>query len=134
MQEHYFELDKVESITLTHESETSYNWMSAIPASPKTFLGIKYGMDPEIPAGWNDCFDKDNNEKFEWDRKPTSYFEQYNWYRVSPFRIHNKAHVTIYLSYKHSLGMYFDSTEEAQEYVNDLISSSDKEFHVIINK
>ena len=134
MQEHYFELNKVESITLTHERETSYRWMDSIPARPKTFLGFKYGMTPEIPAGWNDSFDKNGNEKFEWDRRTSEYFEQYSWYRVSPFRIYNKAHVTVYLSYKHSLGMHFDSTEEAQDYVNDLIASSDKEFHVIINK
>ncbi len=134
MKKHYFELDKVESITLTHERETSYNWMSAIPAKPKKFLGIKYGMEHEIPAGWNDCFDDDNNEKYAWDRKPSSYFKQYSWYRVTPFRIHNKAHVTVYLSYKHSLVMYFDSTEEAQAYVDNLINSTDKKFHVIINK
>jgi hypothetical protein len=49
-------------------------------------------------------------------------------------KIYNKAHVTIYLSYKHSLEMQFESTGEAQAYVDDLIESSDKSFHVIINK
>ena len=134
MQKNYFELDKVESITLTHERETPYRWMPLIPARPKTFLGIKYGMRPEIAPGWNNSFDGDGSEYNEWNRKQSSYFADYGWYRVSPFRIYNKAHVQIYLSYKHSLGMNFESNEEAQKYVDDLISSSDKKFHVIINK
>lgn len=134
MKKHYFELDKVDSITLTHETETEWRWMPSIPPRPKTFLGIKYGMEPGIIAGWNESFDKNGNEKYPWQRKQTSYFEDYSWYKVSQLRIYSKAYVTVYLSYKHSLGVYFDSTEEAQAYVDDLISSSDKEFHVIINK
>jgi hypothetical protein len=134
MQKHYFELDKVESITLKHERETSWKWCQAIPAHPKTFLGIRYGMHPEIPAGWSEYIDEDGTENYPWKRKQSSYFEEYTWYRVTPSKIYNKAHVTVYLSYKHSLGMNFNSSEEAQAYVDELISSSDKKFHVIINK
>ena len=134
MKKHYFELDKIESITLTHETETSYRWMDSIPARPKTFLGIKYGMEPEIPAGWNDYIKEDGTDRYPWDRKTSEYFEEYNWLKVLPFRIHNKANVSIYLSYKHTLGMNFDSNEEAQAYVDDLILGSDKKFTVIINK
>ena len=134
MKKHYFELDKIESITLTHETETSYRWMDSIPARPKTFLGIKYGMEPEIPAGWNDYIREDGTDRYPWDRKTSEYFEEYNWLKVLPFRIHNKANVSIYLSYKHTLGMNFDSNEEAQAYVDDLILGSDKKFTVIINK
>lgn len=134
MKKHYFELDKIESITLTHETETSYRWMDSIPARPKTFLGFKYGMEPEIPAGWNDYIREDGTDRYPWDRKTSEYFEEYNWLKVLPFRIHNKANVSIYLSYKHTLGMNFDSNEEAQAYVDDLILGSDKKFTVIINK
>lgn len=134
MQKHYFELDKVESITLTHERETEWRWFPEIPARPKTFLGIKYGMSEAIPAGWNEYIDDDGNEYLPSNRRQSSYFENYSWYRVTPSKIYNKAHVTVYLSYKHSLGMNFNSTEEAQAYVDDLISNSDKKFHVIINK
>ena len=134
MKKHYFELDKIESITLTHETETSYRWMDSIPARPKTFLGIKYGMEPEIPAGWNDYIREDGTDRYPWDRKTSEYFEEYNWLKVLPFRILNKANVSIYLSYKHTLGMNFDSNEAAQAYVDDLILGSDKKFTVIINK
>lgn len=134
MKKHYFELDKVDSITLTMERETSYRWFPEIPAKPKTFLGIKYGMTEAIPAGWNNYIDEDGNEYRPWARKQSSYFDDYSWYRVAPFRIHNKAHVEIRFGYKQSLGVNFDSNEEAQDYVDDLISSSDKQFHVIINK
>lgn len=134
MTKYYFELDKVQSITLTHENETSFRWMPSIPARPKTFLGFKYGMEPEIPAGWNDCIKEDGTDRYPHERKQSSYFEDYSWYKVLPFRIHNKANVSIYLSYRHTLGMRFDSNEEAQAYVDDLILGSDKKFHVIVNK
>lgn len=134
MKKYYFELDKVQSITITHETETSWRWMDSIPARPKTFLGFKYGMEPEIPAGWNDYIKGDGMDRYPHQRKQSTHFEGYDWLKVLPFRIHNKAHVAIYLSYRHTLGMYFDSNEEAQAYVDDLIASSDKKFHVIINK
>lgn len=135
MQKHYFELDKVDSITLTHETESSYRWFPEIPARPKTFLGFKTGkMYPAIPAGWNDIIDENGKEKYPGNRKQSSYFKDYPWYRVSPFRIFNKAHVEIRFGYKQTLGLRFESNEEAQEWVDDLIQSSDKEFHVIINK
>jgi hypothetical protein len=135
MQRHYFELNKVESITLTYEKELSYQWYDEIPASPRTFLGIQFGTKPLIPAGWNDMFDDDGTE-FKRYRKQSSYFADYPWYRISKVdkKIYNKAHVTVYLSYKHSLGVHFESTEKAQAYVDSLIESSDKRFHVIINK
>lgn len=134
MEKHYFEVDKVESITLTPETETSYRWMPSIPLKPKKFLGIKYGIKPEIPAGWNDHIREDGTDRYQHERLKSTYFEDYDCYKVTPFRIYYKAHVAIYLGYKHSLGMRFDSNEEAQAYVDDLINSTDKKFHVIINK
>jgi hypothetical protein len=136
MKKHYFELEKVDSITLTMERETSYRWCPKIPARPKTFLGIKYGMTEAIPAGWNDYFDDNRNEYRPWNRKQSSYFEYYSWYRVDEVakKLYNKAHVEIRFGYKQSFGVQFDSNEEAQAYVDELISSSDKQFHVIINK
>lgn len=139
MQKHYFELDKVDSITLTHETESSYRWFPEIPARPKTFLGFKTGkMHPAVPAGWNNNIDDNGNEHQyrTWDRKQSSYFKDYGWYRVDETtkRVYNKSHVEIRFGYKQTLGLRFESNEEAQEWVDDLISSSDKEFHVIINK
>lgn len=137
MQKHYFELDKVDSITLTHETETNYRWFPEIPAHPKTFLGFKYGMNPVVPAGWNDNIEDGTEYKPRvWSRKQSVYFNDYLWYRVdeNAKRIYNKSHVEIRFGYKQTLGVRFESNEEAQEYVDYLISSSDKEFHVIINK
>jgi hypothetical protein len=135
MKKHYFELDKVDSITLNYETETSFRWMPEIPAKPKTFFGIKYGMEPKIPSGWNDSFREDGSERYPFHtRKQSSYFNQYSWYKVTSFRIYNKAHVEIRFGYKQSFGVQFESNEEAQAYVDELIASSDKKFHVIINK
>jgi hypothetical protein len=138
MQKHYFELDKVDSITLTHETGTTYRWFPSIPPTPKTFLGIKYGMKPGIIAGWNNNVDNDGNEHQyrTWARTQSSYFKDYSWYRVdeNAKRVYNKAYVEIRFGYKQTFGVRFESNEEAQAYVDDLILCSDKEFHVIINK
>ncbi len=134
MQKHYFELDKVDSITITMEREASYRWFPEIPAKPKTFLGIKYGMTEAIPPGWNDHIDEDGNEYRPWNRRQSSYFDDYSFYKVTPFRIYSKAHVEIRFGYKQYFGIQFDSNEEAQAYVDDLILGSDKKFTVIINK
>jgi hypothetical protein len=135
MKKHYFELDKVDSITLTGERESSYRWFPEIPAKPKTFLGIKYGMQEAIPAGWNDYIDDDGTEYRPWNRKQSSYFEDYSSYKVCNItkRIYNKSHVEIRFGYKQSFGIQFNDNTEAQKYVDDLINSSDKQFHVIVN-
>lgn len=136
MQKHYFELDKVDSINLTTERESSYRWFPEIPARPKKFLGIKYGMAPEIPAGWNDCIDEDGKEYRPWSRKQSSYFEDYKFYRVDDVakRVYSKAHVEVRFGYKQSIGHSFNSNGEAQAWVDEIVASSDKKFHVIINE
>jgi len=130
MQKNYFQLDKVHSITLTYERESSYKWYAEIPAKPKiNFLGIQYGMTEAVPAGWSDY------EGGAWP-KHTSYFDGYKWYRVDEVnkKIYHKAHVDIRFSYKEGIGHNFDSNQEAQQWVDELIASSDKKFTVIINK
>ena len=48
--------------------------------------------------------------------------------------VFNKAHVDIRFNYKEGIGVRFDSSEEAEKYVNELVNASTKKFHVIINK
>lgn len=135
MKKHYFELDKVDSITLTLERETEYRWYPEIPETPKMFLGIPIGTNKAIPAGWNEYTDSAGNESWQRNRTKPSYFEKYSSYRIDEVnkRIYYKSHVEIRLGYKQSFGKTFDSNEEAQTYVDDLILGSDKKFTVIIN-
>ena len=139
MEKHYFELDKIESITLTTEIESSYRWFPELPAKPITFLGIKFGMHDAVPGGWNDMYsDADGLEFRDYlrYRKPTSYFEDKTYYRVCDItkRIYNKAHVAIGLGYKRSIGLRFDSDAEAQAWVDKIVSKMAKEVVVIINQ
>jgi hypothetical protein len=129
MQKNYFQLDLVHSITLTYERETGYEWYAEIPAKPKTFLGIQYSMTEAIPAGWSDY-------ECGWNPVPTRYFDKYKWYRVDEAnkKVYHKAHVDIRFNYKEGIGHNFNSNEEAQKWVDELIASSDKKFTVIINK
>jgi hypothetical protein len=136
MQKHYFELDKVDSITLTMEKDAGYIWYDEIPARPRTFLGIRIGTVPAIPAGWNEYDESSEGDWAKSRRKQKSYFEQYSWYRVDEKtkKITQKPHIEIRFGYKQSLGMRHDSNEEAQAWIDELISTTDKKFHIIINK
>jgi hypothetical protein len=129
MKKYYFDLDAVKSVILTYESESRYKWFKEIPARSKKFLGLKIGIIPAIPAGWSDY----EHGKYP---KPSSYFDDYTWYRVDEInkKIWNKAHVEVRFSYKDSTGYNFNSNEEAQAWVDELIMSSHKKFQIIITK
>ena len=126
MKKYYIELDKIRTIQLTQERETDYRWFDEIPAQPMTFLGIKYSMTEKIPAGWNDFYENEINMSHL--RRPSSYFLDWDCYRVSAFRIYRKASVTISLGYRESFCEYFESTQEAQAYVDDLLLGLDRKF------
>ena len=49
-------------------------------------------------------------------------------------KVFNKSRVDIRFSDKEGIGVQFDSNEEAEKYVNELVNASTKKFHVIINK
>ena len=135
MQKHYFELDRVDSITLSMERESfNYYWKEAVPARPKKFLGIIIGTLPEVPAGWSEYEEEEENEYRR--RKQSSYFEDYKWYRVDDEakKLYSKACVEVRFGYKQSIGRSFNSNEEAQAWIDEIIASSNKKFHVIINE
>lgn len=136
MQKYYFDLDKVDSITLTMEKESGYAWYDEIPARPRKFLGIRVGTIPAIPAGWNEYDEAEHGDWAKSRRKQKSYFEQYSWYRVDETtkKIFHKPHVEIRFGYKKSLGKSFMTNEEAQAWIVKLVSSTDKKFQVIIHE
>jgi hypothetical protein len=131
MQKYYFELDKVDSITLTMERDSEYKWFEEIPDRSRKFLGLRFGTIKGIPAGWSN-YDLEYHHYNS--RVPTSYFYSYNWYRIDEEnkKIFNKAYVEVSLGYKRTISRNFESNEEAQSWVDDLISDSNKKFHVIV--
>ena len=136
MQKHYFEIGKIDSITISLEKESEYRWAPAIPERPKKFLGIRIGTKPAVPAGWTDY---DEEDDFNWAynlRKQASYFADYAWYKVDELNkeVRIKPHVEVRFGYKQSLGTRFETDAEAQAWVDELIATSDKKFTVIINK
>lgn len=134
MQKHYFELDQVHSITLTMEKESEYMWKEAVPARPKKFLGFTIGTRPGVPAGWSDCEEEDEYDLKH--RVQSSYFEKYQWYRVDELakKVLIKPYIEVRFGYKQSLSKRFETDAEAQAWVDELLASSEKKFHVIINK
>jgi hypothetical protein len=108
--------------------ETSFKWFEKVPAKPKTFLGFKYGMTEEIPEGWSSWDDGRNIRTLE-------DLSEYNWYLIDKEtkEVKEKSQVTVNLSDKTSYSMYFDTNEEAEDYLYELQEVTGKEFFVIGN-
>jgi hypothetical protein len=128
MIKYYFDLDKVSSITLKLEEESGYKWCDEVKPQPRYFLGFKIGLTRGKPAGW---WYEDEDY-----RRATSYFYDYKSYKVDLVnkKVTLRPRVTVYLGYKDCYTSYFDTDQQAQEYVDDLISKSKKNFQVIIEK
>jgi hypothetical protein len=127
MQKHYFKSDKVDSIIISMESESYYKWFDSIESMPKKFLGIKYGMMDYIQSGWS-VHSSEN-------RVQSSYIEKFKCYRIDEInkKVFNRTSVDIKLCDDVVITSIFDTNEEAQIYVDGLVSSSNKEFCVILN-
>ena len=63
-----------------------------------------------------------------------SYFDDYDWYRVDEIakRIFNKAHVSVHLGPKESVGMNFNSNQEALDWAEEIIIKSGKKLEAVI--
>jgi hypothetical protein len=123
----YFNLDLISAIHVTMERESGYKWFEAVSAKPKTFLGIRVGTEPAIPAGWSDW-------KSGFDRKDSLYFNDYTWYRVDEAekKVFNKAHVNVHLGAKENVSMNFNSNQEALDWAEGIIIKSGKKLEAVI--
>ena len=128
MSKYYFQVDRVVSMILQPGKKTSFKWFEKVPAKPKTFLGVKYGMTEEIPEGWSSWDDGRNIRTLE-------DLSEYNWYLIDKEtkEVKQKSQVTVNLSDKTSYSMYFDTNEEAEDYLYELQEVTGKEFFVIGN-
>jgi hypothetical protein len=128
MSRYYFEVDRVVSMSYHPEKETGYKWFEKVTAIPKTFLGIKYGMTEEIPEGWS----SHENGRY---RKTLEDLRYYNWNLINEEtkEIRHKSQISVNLTDNTSYGQYFDSEDEAEDYIYSLQEVTGKEFYPIGN-
>ena len=128
MGRYYFQVDRVASMSFQPEKEIGYKWFDKVPSKPKTFLGVKYGMTEETPEGWS-------NYNSGINRRTTEYLSEYKWYLINEEtkEIRQKSQITVNLSDKTSHSMYFDTEDEAEDYIYTLQEATGKEFYPIGN-
>jgi hypothetical protein len=110
------------------EKETGYKWFEKVPSTPKTFLGIKYGITEEIPEGWS-------SHKNGHYRKTLQDLSDCNWYLINEEtkEIRHKSQIVVNLINEKSYSMYFDTEDEAEDYIYTLQEATGKEFFPIGN-
>ena len=124
----YFETDKIQTVTLTMETLSGMKWLEERPEKTCKFLGITISRELRLKEGWGYGTYRDRYTTEELMKEHPSY-------RVDEReqKVYNKSYVSIYFSYNHTIGARFESNEEAQEYVDELIEQSGRIFNVIIN-
>tara|TARA_R110000782_G_C14636181_1_gene395026 strand:+ start:269 stop:658 length:390 start_codon:yes stop_codon:yes gene_type:complete len=122
----YFELDKVESMTLITERESGYKWFEEVTPTFKTFLGFKYNKKSLIPAGWSD-YESGRN------RVQSPYLIKWGDRRVDELnkKVYEKARITLHLNGDNRINANFNSDEEADDYAFELMEGAKQAFHVI---
>jgi hypothetical protein len=85
-------------------------------------------MIEEIPEGWSTWDDGRNIRTFE-------DLSEYNWYLIDKEtkEVKQKSQITVNLSDKTSHSMYFDTEDEAEDYIYTLQEATGKEFYPIGN-
>jgi len=128
MTKHYFETEKIQTVTLTMETLSGMKWLEERPEKTCKFLGITIRKELRLKEGWGygTYRERYTTEELAKDKPYLRVDEKEK-------KVYNKSYVSIYFSYKHSLGARFESNEEAQEYVDELIEQSGRSFNVIIN-
>jgi hypothetical protein len=123
---YYFDVDQITMIEFHLSKESTYKWFQVIPEKPIKFLGFKIGTKASVPAGWS-CTESGYH------RVESSYFNEYDFYRVDETnkKVYAKPNVTIYLKSKQEIFKRFEYDNEARNYIDELIKSTDKKFMVI---
>jgi hypothetical protein len=128
MTKNYFETEKIQTVTLSMETLSGMKWLEERPEKIRKFLGITISKELRLQAGWGYGTYRERYTTEE-------LAKEWPYLRVDEKekKVYNKSYVSIYFSYKHSIGARFESNEEAQEYVDELIEQSGRIFNVIIN-
>jgi hypothetical protein len=128
MTKNYFETEKIQTVTLSMETLSGMKWLEERPEKLRKFLGITISKELRLKEGWGYGTYRERYTTEE-------LAKEYPYLRVDEKeqKVYNKSYVSIYFSYKHSIGARFESNDEAQEYVDELIEQSGRIFNVIIN-
>ena len=129
----YFDTSQITRVKIYGETLTRYRWVEEGFTKPIKCFGITVQKPKRIEAGWSYYPD---SLVFTFELKRTSTEELVNnkCYRVElkEGNVYRKASVEVILRDKSSISSdYFGSTDEAVEWVNQLLNKTDKQFEVI---
>lgn len=124
--QHYFDISQINRIQLVKENFTSHKWVEASPAK-KAFFGLITTQDAH-PAGfmdsYGDVYTEEHLKRYDYVIRPNP--------NTGKPEVYSKAYVMVFLKSEHdSICQTFESNEQAQEWVNDLIAKSAKIFNKI---
>lgn len=129
----WFNIKRITKIRLYYENEVEKTFYPSEPKNRFKFLWlIPLWKQGNFPDRWIN--NGDDRKSYCYDCN--SNYENHERYRIQDFpkKLFLKAAVHIQLDYKDEVSSYFDSDQEAEDFVEDILSQSDHVFEVIKRK
>lgn len=129
----YFDISQITRVKIYGETLTQYRWIEEGFTKPVKVFGITIQKPKKIEAGWSNYSDY-LAFTFELQRTSTEELSNNKRYRVDlkDGKVYRKASVEVILRDGSAISSdYFESTDEAVEWVNSLLAKTNKQFEVI---
>ena len=125
----HFDINEIKTITIYPEVATAYKFYPPTYPQPRKVLGfIPWGMTTGEERGWCENIKYSNYYGYHTSVALEGYGYKVN---LDEMKVYNKCHISISIGYKQSVGMKFETVEQAEKYVSKLIKKSGKNFAVI---
>jgi hypothetical protein len=125
----YFNVKKVSKIEISFERLENKKFYPAELGEKRYLLGfISLGKSPDLPDRW-----VENGRNGKYCYNDDDYIRSNTWYKVQeePKLLFYRPWVRVNMGYKESVHQYFDTDQEAQEFVDLIVNTSSNTFEVI---
>jgi len=123
--EYQFDVNRVIGIKIYKSEKSDWVWLPR-KERPSRFFGLV--KVPPFEEGFYSYGD------YEYVPRTKENLESYNFLVEEKKEVWKKCKVTVYLESEYSVGLSFNTDQEARKWVEDLKNESGKNFQIVINE